>query len=103
MEQTPAQGDQGQMAEDEGQEQGGDLGSLVSNLYDGLNVLMTVVAKAQGIDPGVKQQMETVLKGFEGVVSAMGGQGGQQPAQATNTAPMEAGGSGAMPAGPQTR
>ena len=86
----------------EGGSEGG-VGEMISQLYDGLNMLATVIGKAQGVDPAIKQQMDGVLKGFEGVVQAMSGGQAQQGPAATGAAPMEAGGRGAMPAGPQTR
>lgn len=100
-----AEMEQGQadMAEDQAEQGGsGGIGEMISQLYDGLNILMDVVSKAQGVDPALKEQMASVLKGFEGVASGLSG-GQQQHPEATNAAPAMAGASGAQPAGPQMR
>ena len=94
------------MAEDqanpgpEGGSEGG-IGEMISQLYDGLNILADVVMKAEGVDTALKQQMASVLKGFEGVAQGM--TDGPQQAPATGSAPMEQGAGGAMPSGPQSR
>jgi uncharacterized phage infection (PIP) family protein YhgE len=91
--------------ETEGQDQGaGGIGDLISQLYDGLNILSEVINKAQGVAPDLKKQMAQLLQGFEGVAAGLSGGPAQPAAQpATGAAPMMAGASGAMPSGPQTR
>lgn len=98
------QADAGQDQATPGQEGGseGGIGEMISQLYDGLNVLAKVIGEAQGVDPALKQQMGAVLKGFESVASGLSGAAQPQPQQGAVASP-EQGGSSAMPAGPQTR
>ena len=81
------------------QQGGGDIGTLVEGVNEGL---VTLAALVNQQDPQAGQRFGALVAEFQGMIKELGGGGGAVPQQGGDTGAVEAGAQGA-PAGPQGR
>lgn len=83
------------------QEGGGGARELISGIHSGLIKFMELLDQEPSIAPEEKQELGSLIQGFQSLVEKLGQPQGQPAPKApspTGAAPMEAGMSGAKPA-----